>query len=101
VLARRRDILASVPGIGPASIAALTAELPELGYIDEKKVAALAGVAPMDRASGTWQGRSQTRGGRRRLRAALHMAALAAARCNPDLKACPASKPPENPQELS
>ena len=86
-LARRRDILVSIPGIGPASVAAIIAELPELGPTDPKKLAALVGVAPFDRASGQWQGQSRTRRGRKRLRAALHMAAVSAARCNPDLSA--------------
>jgi transposase len=99
-LARRRDILASIPGIGPASIAALTAELPELGQLDDKQVAALVGVAPMNRDSGTWKGTRRIKGGRARLRAALHMAALAAARANPALKAfrqrlAAAGKPPK------
>lgn len=85
--ARRRDILASIPGIGPASIAAITAELPELGQTGPKKLAALLGVAPCDRASGDWKGQSRTRRGRKRLRTALHMAAVSAARCNPDLRA--------------
>jgi transposase len=99
-LARRRDILASIPGIGPASIAALIAELPELGAVPDKQIAALLGVAPMNRDSGFWRGRRRIRGGRYRLRAALHMAALAAARCNPALKAfrqrlAAAGKPPK------
>jgi len=87
-LARRRDILVSVPGIGPVSATALIAELPELGAASDKQIAALLGVAPMNRDSGTWKGARRIKGGRARLRAALHMAALAAARCNPDLKAC-------------
>lgn len=86
-LARRRDILASIPGIGPVSAAALIAEMPELGSLGDKQPAKLLGVAPFDRQSGNWTGRSRIKGGRRRLRAALHMAALAAARANPDLRA--------------
>jgi len=87
VLARRREILLSVPGIGPASVAALTADMPELGHLCHKTAPALLGVAPMNHDSGNSTGRATPRGGRRRLRASLHMAALAAARANPDLKA--------------
>lgn len=86
-LARRRAILASVPGIGRVSAAALIAEMPELGNLADKKAAKLLGVAPIDRQSGERTGRSRIKGGRRRLRAALYMAALAAARANPDLHA--------------
>ena len=61
--------------------------MPELGSLGDKQPAKLLGVAPFDRQSGNWTGRSRIRGGRRRLRSALHMAALAAARANPDLHA--------------
>jgi len=84
---RRRDILISIPGVGPASTVALCADMPELGQLTDKAAAALLGTAPMDRESGNTRGRATPRGGRRRLRAALHMAAIAAARANPDLKA--------------
>ncbi len=87
VRARRRDILCSIPGIGPVSTIALSADMPELGQLTDKAAAALLGTAPMDRESGNTRGRAMPRGGRRRLRAALHMAAIAAARANPDLKA--------------
>lgn len=87
-LARRRDILVSIPGIGPASAAALIADLPELGQLGDKQAAALAGLAPMNDDTGKRSGKRRIKGGRTRLRAALHMAALAAARANPDLKAC-------------
>jgi transposase len=86
-LARRRDILASIPGFGAVSVFALIAELPELGAATDKQIAALLGVAPMNRDSGQWRGQRRIKGGRVRLRSTLHMAALAAARYNPPLKA--------------
>lgn len=86
-LARIHAILLSIPGIGPASALALIADLPELGRASEKEIAALVGVAPIARDSGAFRGRRHIRGGRAPLRAALHMAALAAARANPALHA--------------
>lgn len=86
-LGRIREILLSIPGIGPASALALIAELPELGRATDKEIAALLGVAPVACDSGASRGRRHIRGGRAPLRAALHMAALAAARANPALKA--------------
>lgn len=86
-LARSYEILVSVPGIGPASAIALIAELPELGHASDKEIAALVGVAPMNWDSGAQRGRRRIKGGRAALRAALHMAALAAARANPALRA--------------
>lgn len=81
------DLLASVPGIGPAIARTLIAELPELGRLDRKQVAALAGVAPFTRQSGTWKGRSFIGGGRASVRTALFLGAMVASRCNPVLKA--------------
>ncbi|MFQ5567251.1 MAG: IS110 family transposase [Paracoccaceae bacterium] len=86
-LARTYAILVSIPGIGPVSAIALIADLPELGAASEKQIAALAGVAPMNWDSGNTRGRRRIKGGRATLRAALRMAALAAARANPDLRA--------------
>lgn len=86
-LARRYEILVSVPGIGPASAIAMIAELPELGQASDKEIAALVGVAPMNWDSGAQRGRRRIKGGRAPLRAALQMAALAAARANPALRA--------------
>lgn len=85
-LARNYAILVSIPGIGPVSAIAIIAELPELGAASEKEIAALAGVAPMNWDSGASRGRRRIKGGRATLRAALQMAALAAARANPDLR---------------
>jgi transposase len=86
-LARSHAILISIPGIGPASACALIADLPELGRASDKQIAALVGVAPMNWDSGARRGQRRIKGGRAPLRAALHMAALAAARANPGLKA--------------
>ncbi len=86
-LARTHAILVSVPGIGSVSACSLIADLPELGTATDKQIAALAGVAPMNWDSGALRGRRHIKGGRAPLRAALHMAALAAARANPALAA--------------
>ena len=79
--------LSSVPGVGARTVAVLIAELPELGTIDHKKIAALAGLAPLNRDSGKMRGKRTIWGGRRQIRTALYMAALSAARFNPKLKA--------------
>lgn len=81
------DLLASVPGIGPTIARTLIADLPELGRLDRKKIAALAGLAPFTRQSGQWRGRSFIGGGRTSVRTALFMGAMAARRHNPVLKA--------------
>jgi transposase len=81
------DLLASVPGVGPTIARTLIAELPELGALNRKKIAAFAGLAPWTRQSGRWKGKSFIGGGRPFVRAALFMGALAAARYNPVLKA--------------
>jgi transposase len=78
----QEDLLRSVPGIGPIVARTLLAELPELGQLDRRAIAALVGVAPFNRDSGRWRGRRQIWGGRRSIRAALYMAALVAARRN-------------------
>lgn len=72
----------SVPGVGPVSSRALLAGLPELGKLDRKKIAALVGVAPVARESGTFKGRRSISGGRSEVRAVLYMAALSASRSN-------------------
>jgi transposase len=83
----KEDLLASVPGIGKTIARTLLAELPELGTLDRRKVAALVGLAPWTRRSGQWKGKSFIGGGRAEVRAALFMGAMVAARHNPDLKA--------------
>jgi transposase len=83
----KENLLASVPGIGPVIARTLIAELPELGRLDRKQIAALAGLAPWTRQSGQWRGKSFIGGGRTAVRCALFMAAMVAARHNPILKA--------------
>jgi transposase len=83
----RENLLASVPGIGKTIARTLLAELPELGRLTPRQIAALAGLAPFTRQSGTWRGRSRIGGGRTGVRTALFMGALVAARHNPILKA--------------
>jgi len=87
LLKRRFEILTSIPGVGDLTAFVLLAEMPELGQLDGKQVAALAGLAPMVRQSGRWTGRACLRGGRSRVRRGLYMAALSASRFNQDLKA--------------
>ena len=81
------DLLASVPGVGPVTARTLIAELPELGRLDRRKLAALVGVAPFNRDSGTWRGHRMIGGGRTSVRNVLYMAALVATRRNPVIKA--------------
>jgi transposase len=83
----KEDLLASVPGIGKTISRTLLAELPELGSLNPKQIAALAGLAPYTRQSGRWRGKSLIGGGRTSVRAALFMGALVATRHNPTLKA--------------
>jgi transposase len=80
-------LLSSVPGVGPVVARSLIAEMPELGSLDRRQIAALAGLAPWTRQSGKWRGKSFIGGGRSRVRAVLFMAALVAIRHNPVLKA--------------
>ena len=80
------DLLTSVPGIGPITARTLIAELPELGRIDRRRIAALVGVAPVNRDSGTMRGRRAIAGGRTDVRNVLYMAALVASRCNPTIR---------------
>jgi transposase len=83
----KEDLLASVPGVGPITARTLIAELPELGALDAKAIASLAGLAPFTRQSGQWKGRSMIVGGRKTVRSALFLATLAACRHNRVLKA--------------
>ena len=83
----KEDLLTSVPGIGKTIARTLIAEMPELGRLNRKEVAALAGLAPFTRQSGTWRGRSFIGGGRTSVRTALFMGAMVAKRYNPVLKA--------------
>lgn len=81
------DLLKSVPGIGNATARTLIAALPELGSLDRRKIAALVGLAPFNRDSGTLRGKRTIWGGRAPVRAALYMAALVASRRNPVIRA--------------
>jgi transposase len=81
------DLLVSVPGIGATIARTLLAELPELGQLGRKPIAALVGLAPFTRQSGQWRGRSFIGGGRSTVRAALFMGAMVAKKHNPVLKA--------------
>lgn len=83
----RDELLRSVPGIGDVVARTLIADLPELGHLDRKQIAALVGVAPLNRDSGTMRGKRTTWGGRAKVRSALYMAALVASRHNPVLAA--------------
>jgi transposase len=94
----REDLLRSVPGIGPTTAFTLLADLPELGRLDRKAIAALVGVAPLACDSGTLRGRRVVWGGRARVRSVLYMATLVATRYNPPIRAfytklCAAGKP--------
>ena len=86
---RKQDkLLRSVPGIGPVTAACVVAELPELGALNRKQIAALVGVAPHNRDSGSYRGKRSVWGGRAPVRASLYMATLVATRCNPVIQAC-------------
>jgi transposase len=81
------DLLRTVPGVGPTTARTLLAELPELGSLDRRAIAALVGVAPFNCDSGQFRGRRRIAGGRGSVRASLYMAALTASRRNPILTA--------------
>lgn len=84
-LSRKVQILTSIPGVAQITAVGLLAGMPELGRLDGRAAASLAGLAPFTRESGKWKGYSFIGGGRRRVRQALYMASLSAINCNPDL----------------
>ena len=86
-LAGRFDIVTSIPGVSDITAFALIIDMPELGTLEAKQAASLAGLAPVARQSGHWTGRAFIRGGRANVRQALYMPAIVAMRFNPDLKA--------------
>lgn len=86
-LRQRSEIFDSVPGIGPTTANMLVTELPELGRLNRRQIAALVGVAPMARDSGTFRGKRMTGGGRKKIRSRLFMPTLVAVRHNPILRA--------------
>ena len=99
-LVARFEILVSIPGIGALTAITMLIEMPELGQLESKQVASLAGLAPQARDSGQYRGKRHIRGGRAVLRQALYMPALVATRFNVDLKAkyqamVTAGKPPK------
>jgi transposase len=83
----KETVLRSIPGVGPVLSRTLLGQVPELGTLSHKQVAALVGVAPFNRDSGTWRGRRMVWGGRGGVRAVLYMGTLVATRCNPVIKA--------------
>lgn len=92
------DLLRTVPGVGPVLATTLLADLPELGRLNRKQIAALVGVAPLNWDSGQQRGTRHIWGGRAAVRTTLYMATLAAVRCNPVIRAfftrlCAAGKP--------
>jgi transposase len=100
ILQAKAKVLSGFKGVGPCTVATLLAQLPELGSLNRGQAAALAGLAPFNRDSGTWRGRRMIAGGRRCVRNALYMATLSAVRFNPILKAFyqhlrAAGKPPK------
>ena len=86
-LKAQETLLRSVKGVGQVTAATLLADLPELGKLDRKQIAALVGVAPMNRDSGRRRGKRKTQGGRPDVRKVLYMAVLTGTRYNPALKA--------------
>lgn len=82
----KEELFRSVPGIGPVLSMTLLAQLPELGRLNRKEIAALVGVAPLNNDSGRFRGRRTVWGGRSEVRGALFMAALVASRFNPAIR---------------
>lgn len=82
----KRDLLTSMPGIGNTVAATLIGDLPELGSLNRREIAALTGVAPFNRDSGMLRGKRRIRGGRAHSRTALFLSAMVAIRYNPDIK---------------
>ncbi len=86
-LAARVEILTSIPGIAKVTACAILTDMPELGHLSGKQAAKLAGLAPISRQSGKWQGKERIQGGRASLRRAIYLPAVVATRFNPDMKA--------------
>ena len=87
ILSKKAGILISIPGIAKITAYAMLTEMPELGTLSGKQVASLAGLAPISRQSGKWQGKERIQGGRACLRKAIYLPAVVATRYNPDMKA--------------
>lgn len=86
-LRARSDILTSIPGIAKVTACAILTDMPELGHLSGKQAASLAGLAPISRQSGRWQGKERIQGGRASVRRAIYLPAVVATRFNPDMKA--------------
>jgi transposase len=86
VWVEKKKLLASLPDVGKTIARTLIAELPELGSLDRRRIAALVGLAPWTRQSGQWRGKSLLGGGRKSVRSSLFIGAMVAARYNPQLK---------------
>ena len=86
-LKEKNELMQSVKGVGPITASTLAADLPELGHLNKKKIAALVGVAPFNQDSGRMRGKRRIKGGRSSVRQVLYMAAIAATRFNPVIKA--------------
>ncbi|WP_460806094.1 transposase, partial [Microbulbifer agarilyticus] len=82
----KRDLLLSAKGVGNVVAYTLMSELPELGRLNRKEIAALVGIAPMNRDSGRFQGKRFIRGGRHRVRTVLFVSMMSAIQCHPKLK---------------
>lgn len=82
----KRDLLMSAKGVGKVLAYTLMSELPELGQLNRKEIAALVGVAPMNRDSGSYRGKRSVRGGRHKVRTVLFMSIMSAIQCHPTLK---------------
>ncbi len=83
----KNALLQSVPGVGPVVALSLISNMPELGCLTNKQAAALVGVAPINRDSGSFQGQRRIRGGRAQIRTVMYMAMMSAMQCNPVFKA--------------
>ncbi|USD22791.1 IS110 family transposase [Microbulbifer variabilis] len=83
---QKRDLLLSARGVGNVLAYTLMSELPELGKLNRKEIAALVGIAPMNRDSGSFQGKRYIRGGRHRIRTVLFVSMMSAIQCHPKLK---------------
>lgn len=83
---QKRDLLLSAKGVGNVLAYTLMSELPELGSLNRKEIAALVGIAPMNRDSGSYQGKRYIRGGRHRVRTVLFVSMMSAIQCHPKLK---------------
>lgn len=83
----KRDVMLSMPGVGPVVVTTLLGDLPELGSLEHKQIAALTGVAPFNRESGKLRGKRRIRGGRHHVRTILFMAALTSIQHNPVIRA--------------